>query len=763
MGLLSSKGRKKSMKGDAKTDSKGDAPVVEEVANDIVENLLEEVISQVDENDLAEDFLAAVTGTGPYSDGDIRRRSSVAKAIILDNLPRLRACAEEAGGLSPTLQSLIQNIDNEEKLNKNSQQSRDNSQDSSDEQGLSRESSLLEMQRFVDNVIADIDKQILRDIASDSASDSGGNLLVNDSSPLLMDADNSNTSSIDFSGEQQVLTKSVEKGEHATKGGVPEFDSEASGSSTADESQQLSHGELDAEKSVGTAITPSKDSLEAMDLQSDRDTIFVKKEKSGYFLPTDNITRAQIDPVRSDKDQLTSFISTDFTQKFDSSKFTLLDERRKFLHEKKGVSFAVGDKVPAGPEQWERDLPRSRPSPFRGLLSHDSSLLSDGDVSCSSLKNQCMDRVNERTPNSFQACIDDSQQLTKVFGEEFPNIVKGSLCGDSLEQVESFVDIGESCCTPAHPTLYPQRPSVNRRLMSTSNESFGSTKSHSDSYASKVDTSLGSTCDMSNFFEAVDLKEVSSAFGELRPPTCEEPSSEGHNDRYGKQQSSLADAAFGLSEIRKLVARQPGEVSIIGEYMDMSNFGTGKTSNSKLKPTASLLDLDVNSSLIASTPVHLPRTSSTAETKDAEGHKDTQKGFDLDVNFINSSEQVTKAGSATKATVSDKSCISKNYEPPLTTYYTASFKKKRKLRKAFMGIRMDGQSSKLLRSLPGKDWGLKHDMELVLYLSRRENMSGHVAFVSHRFIFYHSLSWFDFIRLIRSSVVQCTVLYCAVT
>eukprot|EP00794_Sanderia_malayensis_P004582 gene4582-5184_t len=70
-----------------------------------------------------------------------------------------------------------------------------------------------------------------------------------------------------------------------------------------------------------------------------------------------------------------------------------------------------------------------------------------------------------------------------------------------------------------------------------------------------------------------------------------------------------------------------------------------------------------------------------------------------------------------------------SHSPSYSPTYSPSFKKKKKkLSNRFTDIRMDIRSSERMRSLPGALWDVKHDKELVLFLSRKERSSGHVAF-----------------------------------
>ena len=142
MGLLPSRAKR------SRGDSPEGIPGVDHVADDIVHNLLEEVMNQVDENESAENVIAAITGNC-----DLRRRSSVSRAMILDNLPRLRACAEESLGMSPRTQLCAAGASG-------------NAENASNKVEV-EDKALLNMQRIVTTMIADIDKQILESIETE--------------------------------------------------------------------------------------------------------------------------------------------------------------------------------------------------------------------------------------------------------------------------------------------------------------------------------------------------------------------------------------------------------------------------------------------------------------------------------------------------------------------------------------------------------------------------------------------------------------------
>lgn len=737
MGLLPSKGRKKSGKGDAKTDSKGDAPVVEEVANDIVENLLEEVISQVDENDLAENFLAAVTGTGPYSNSDIRRRSSVARAIILDNLPRLRACAEEAGTLSPTLQTLIRTFDDEDKSHDRSEESKEESQSSRAQEEVSRETSMLDMQTFVNNVIADIDKQILHDIADDA---SGGGFLEEDTIPPSHDPALGDSSLI---GQSEDVKSGLSLGTDFGDLGMREMF--ASVDEVAENTDSFSVRQLESNKQVDPAdIVPvkeetcqvaiTKDTLNILDenaksfvVDLNPDQIYVKKDTFGYFQSSVDDMEQQLCPRICDRNELCSFAPQDSLQKSDSSKLILLEQRDALLKEKglgstriddaeeirkewlpsAGFTMGVQGAEAVEEQKWNGGLVCVGPSslyPERGQL---SCCLYAEEESCFSFRNLCLDKSTESTPRMPSAFVRKPQNFdlsqTSAVAEEF------SL--DGSEPLYPIKDNPETMWNSGSDMI------ATNPIICDTGSSFG-----------KVATS--SLCQISpKSFRDTSVCPVSSDSGQL------------------------------TSEPGQLTAR-----TILDSFVDVieavnQNFDRNDNDLNQ-KSTAPFLDMDTSRSLVASTPVNIqPSGESTICKIRDESLKESNGEVVLDA----SGGAISKEAIPTKSQLpSEKSCISRNFKASFTTHYTTSFKKKRSLRKSFMAIKMDVPSSKMLRNLPGKDWSLKHDKELVLYLSRREKMSGHVAFVS-LWLSSLFLSMFVVLYLLNCwPMLFCIVVFCSV-
>ena len=739
MGLLPSKSRKKSSKGEFKADSKGDAPVVEEVANDIVENLLEEVISQVDENDLAENFLAAVTGTGPYSDSDIRRRSSVARAIILDNLPRLRACAEEAGTLSPTLQTLIRNFDDEEKSHDLSEQGERDTHNSRDHSGVSRETSVMNMQAFVDNVIADIDKQILHDIAADT---DVGALLEEDSIPPLQAADSSDTSSVGQSTDQQGNLYPIEDSEGLSKGGI----------STLGSFSQDSAIEKSIVKDDGIVTArPVLDDSQKVNLQTHRvnpDLIYFKRDTSSFFAPREVCAPPQGLPGTCDRKQLSSFHPHNTLQKPVSSLFVLLEQRNALLKEKGVASINIDDaKLETMEEKyWERGLPRSCTGDLKGVEEKEwdrglprigantfdvdtnpfrcsSFISSDGEMSSnegsfSFMKNSCLDNSSESTPcMAFTSA--KKPQYFDLRVSSSSQCYRGSPAHDELSFDER--DIGRSESSNA------KELSLENTHQLDGNESFNMLEMEHRLGIFRDDIGSASSRAVLNN-NAVRKRDGGFAVEETDTSnTALAIDKESGRSMFFSDTELLRSVARVLTNAAPVVKEHVGSVSetseTTGEIMDAPNLIVDGNDNSVSHPSVSFPEIDVNSSLVASTPVHI--ATSIANTM----HDATK----IETITENSTDVIDKGTVNTEPKnqlPSERSTISKKYQPPFTTHYTSSFRKRRKLRKAFMTIKMDVPSSKMLRSLPGKDWSMKHDKELVLYLSRKEKMSGHVAFVS---------------------------------
>ena len=714
MGLLPPKGRKKSVKGDTKTDSKGDAPVVEEVANDIVENLLEEVISQVDENDLAENFLAAVTGTGPYSNSDIRRRSSVARAIILDNLPRLRACAEEAGTLSPTLQTLIRTFDDEDKSHDRSEESHEESQSARAQEEVSRETSVFgDMQAFVNNVIADIDKQILHDIASNA---SVGGLLEEDTIPRSHDPASGDSSLIGQSMDaKNFLSLATDFGD-LSKGemfaSVDEVAENASSfRSRKSELNEGAHPTNIAPVKEACQVGITNDVLDIFDKNAksfvvdlNPDQIFVKKDTCGYFQPSEEDTEQQLCPRICGTSECCSFAPHDSQQKSDSSRLVLL-EQRDALHRAKRLGGVRIDDTEKKREEW---------TPSVGFVM---------DV--------------EGTKAVEEQKWDGGLVCTELFSLH-PERYQLNCCLSSCAEEESFSSLRNPCLgkstesTPSMPSAFERKPQNFDLSQSPADvEVFSLSRPdplYQIYYKPEAMWSSGSdvlatnpiVCDTESNFG----REAGASFCQLSPESLKDTPSQPTLSDFRKMESKIQQLTSRTNLDSFVDSMETANQSVDRNDNDLS----GKDTTSDMNVNRSLdmnvsrsLDMDVSRSLVASTPVHImPSAESTiCKSPNDEVVLDASGGA-ISKETVHMKSQLP----------SEKSCISRNFKASFTTHYTTSFKKKRSLRKSFMAIKMDVPSSKMLRQLPGKDWSLKHDKELVLYLSRKEKMSGHVAFVS---------------------------------
>ena len=725
MGLLPSKSRKKSSRGDTKTDSKGDAPVVEEVANDIVENLLEEVISQVDENDLAENFLAAVTGTGPYSNSDIRRRSSVARAIILDNLPRLRACAEEAGTLSPTLQTLIRTFDDEDRSPDACEESQEDSQNTHTEDTMPRETSLLDMQTFINNVIADIDEQILHNIASDASE----GCLVEEDSVQQSDEPVSNDLNVfrepseanSFATSLAAPTDKVEGGTSDLPDRITE-DAESACFRNLDSNERADATNIVLFKEENRTVLPHEPVSElheepesfVVDLRPDQ--IYVKKDVCGYFKPSEGNMEQQIWPSTFDKSDLCSFAPHNSLPKPDSSHLILLEQKSALLKERGLGSIKAEDageqpetylhrpccmlgivktKTVMG-EKWEGGLACVGSS---SLCAKDDSLRLDSfpyteeEESYSSFRNPCIGKSTESTPNLPSEFAGKPQN----FDLKQANLTQDSIFDDEL----SFDGMD-----PLYAMDFKHYPvPVVCDTTSGIKKKIGTDLLHITPCSFTSSSVCPMPCELGQLTSHKPLDEKCPCTAAYATPDVVE---------------SITDAAIDNADKCNTVLRQ--------------------------KSSDLFLDMSINTSLVASSPV-----ASTIQSAICRTREDTPDESNAEVISGTMEKDISKGIVDMKSQLpSEKTCIPRNYKPRFVTHYTSSFKKKRMLRKAFMSIKMDVPSSKMLRSLPGRDWSIRHDKELVLYLSRKEKMSGHVAFVclllvSCSFLYVCSIKLFCFV------------------
>ena len=872
MGLLPPRSRKKSSKGDCKGDLKGDAPVVEEVANDIVENLLEEVISQVDENDLAEDFLAAVTGTGPYVNGDIRRRSSVARAIILDNLPRLRACAEEAGGLSPTLQNLIRNLDSEEKILDQQENHKCGSCDHKDEscdqdscscdqrreQGFcsrdcSRESSIRDMQSRMNSMIADIDKQILHDIVNNGDI---GRFLDKNSIPPLLEPDGSDTSSVnelsktDASRREECCSNVLEAQCCSNESNVLETEI---GPCLQAECSAESSDKLD----LGFPILSGDHSF-AENVKSD--FIFVKESNS-------SCAASNFSSENSPQLQLRSFLS-DISGKGGQSTFidagagVPCSSKREFsLLEQKAALRAAKVKrwTPIGGNSGDSSCGKSV-TDSQEMSSNDSYSFASNDGVlapfgasassdlCSFKCHNSHEKSTESTPNKcFKSLTDYSPSCVL----RYPCVGSESVEEHSCSNQCSTFEEEYACITDRiHECRGITDPVHECRRIGGPIHAFRGIRFEMLHNSSRSETSCSNSHSFENYQKDrifFQLNDVSERFSNVDSSTSDSRSCLENRELYGEESSTSFDeersrASFAScfclqndeSKASKdaVVNAEPSEKdSLRAEHMDCTcKLCTVVDSSEKQGKGDSLLlthfqesccdkydsgnafretsegttdrnycltsDVSTNSSLLASTPVHgkkevtdsgEPREENQDENvleKDTlvqpsfERHsKESDSAEESDVPNVESpitiegelaiaakqiyfmeavkrdiiargaiAKETSARETVAKETVAKETipkpcnestgvttCRMKTLEPHVVTSFSSSFKKKKKMRKSFASVKMDVLSSEMLRSLPGKGWGLKHDKELVLYLSRKEKMSGHVAFVSNPF------------------------------
>ena len=715
MGLLPSKSRKKSTKGDAKTDSKGDAPVVEEVANDIVENLLEEVISQVDENDLAENFLAAVTGTGPFANSDIRRRSSVARAIILDNLPRLRASAEETVKLSPTLQTLIRSFDDEDKSHDRSDSSEEGINDSQSRDEVSHKDKLLDMQVFVNNVIADIDRQVLQDIVNDASKE--GFHLEEDA---ILESRAQASGELTQSDVLRTCVLSLAHLKELSSGGAtsasaymaPENPNDACCGKT-DEQIEASHAKKDAV--LACQGGESFDALKKLRhekegnfiVETKSEQVFVKKDAVSYFEGLE----PQKCPRTSDRSTLSSFTPSNSLQKSDQSQLILLEQKNAMMKEK-GVASIRSNSVE---ERWKDCLPPSH------LLS-----LPPPHLLMSSVRTDAMGAEKWKEHLSCTG----SPPLTQ--GDSFTNCVPSYAEKDSCCVRDSCL-MKSTESTPNSPSAFFGKPQ-NFDLQQTGllPDSAGVEELSFDGTTEPLAQLKGNLLHGSpigdNIVENMGARSFLIASESYdSPTTCPTLSDSSH----------VAAKTSSIDE-RCEYATASSVLDNVADAADMSSLAVNKIDSSLTEQsTPSFLDMEENSSLIASTPVH---TAASAASEICNRRDEICKESDTEISSDAIGRVISKEVVRMKSELHpEKSRGSKIPIPPFTTHYTASFKKKRRLRKAFMTIKMDVPSSKVLRSLPSKDWSLKHDKELVLYLSRKEKMSGHVAFVSLMLLYSYTL------------------------
>jgi len=672
------------------------------------------VISQVDENDLAENFLAAVTGTGPFANSDIRRRSSVARAIILDNLPRLRASAEETVRLSPTLQTLIRSFDDEDRSHDRSDSSEESVDDSRSPDEVSHKDKLLNMQTFVNNVIADIDRQVLQDIVNDASKEG-----------FHLEEDAILESPVQASGEltqSDVLRTCVLSLAH-----LKELSSEGAVSASACAATEITDDACCGKTDEQMEVSPLKEdsslvcqSVESFDpskkLRHDKegdfivdaktDQIFVKKNTVSYFEGSED----DLEPLKCsstyDRNPLSSFTPSNSSQKPDQSQLILLEQKNAMMKEK-AVSSIQSDFVK---ERWKDCLPPThllmsgaRTDDMGGekwkerLICNGSHLsLGQGDsfthsspsyadYSCC-VRDPCLVKSTESTPNS-------------------PGTFFGKPQNFDLKQTG----------------LLPDSAGIEELSFDGTTEPLAHLK----------DNFLSGTRNSDNIVEDMGARSFLIASESYESPT---------NCPQLPDSSHLASKTCSIDDNCEYAAAS-AVLDNIPAAADMSGLTVNKSdSGLNEQSTHSFLDMEENSSLIASTPVH---TAASAASEICNRHDEICNRRDEICNRHDEicSESNTEVSSDAIGGVFSKevvrvkselhpeeSCGSKIPIPPFTTHYTASFKKKRRLRKAFMAIKMDVPSSKALRSLPGKDWSLKHDKELVLYLSRKEKMSGHVAF-----------------------------------
>ena len=865
MGLLPPRSRKKSSKGDSKGDLKGEAPVVEEVANDIVENLLEEVISQVDENDLAEDFLAAVTGTGPYANGDIRRRSSVARAIILDNLPRLRACAEEAGGLSPTLQNLIRNLDSEEKIFDQQENhtcgSCDHKKESCDldscscdqrreksfcSRDCSQESAILDMQSRMNSMIADIDKQILHDIVNDGDI---RRFLDKDSIPPLLEPDGSDTSSLNE------LSKT-------------DTSSREECCSNVLEAQCCSNESTVLETQIGPCLQAecSAESSDKLDLGFpilSGDHSFAENVKSDFiFVKESNSSRsaANLSSENSPQLQLRSFLS-DISGKGGQS--TFIDDgarvpcssKREFslLEQKAALRAAKGKRwTPIGGNSGDSSSGKS----VTDLSSNDSysfasndGIFSPFDASTSSdlCAFKCHNRHEKSTESTPNKCFKSLTDYSPSCVLRYPCVGSESVEEHSCSNQCSTFEEEYACITDRiHECRGISDNAHECRRIGSPIHAFRGIRFEMLHNSSRSETSCSNSHSFENdqkdrnFFKLNDASERSS---NVDSSTSDSRSCLENRELYGEESSTSFDeersratfaSCFCLqndeSKASKdvVVNAKPNEKDPLhAEYMDCTcklrtivdssvkqgkvdslllthfqeNCCDGYDSGNAVRETSegttdrnycSTSDVSTNSSLLASTPFHGKKEVANSGENREENvlekdtlvqpsvercGKESNSAKEYDVPNVESpitiegdlaiaakqiyvmetvkrdtiargaiAKETAAMETVAKETVAKETipkpsnestgvttCRMKTLEPHVVTSFSSSFKKKKKLRKSFTSVKMDVLSSEMLRSLPGKGWGLKHDKELVLYLSRKEKMSGHVAFVSNPF------------------------------
>ena len=774
MGLIPSRSRKRVSVG----ESKGDAPVFEEVANDIVENLLEEVICQVDDNDLAEDFLAAVTGTGPYSNGDVRRRSSVARAIILDNLPRLRAFAGESGGLSQTLQGLIRNFNSsEDNAQEPSERSHDNAEMLDCKDSTPRDACLRNVHTFVNSVIADIDKQILHDIVQDS--DIGNCLEIEEIPDLPVEGRLSDSQSAENEAnnvpDRSSGALSASSDLDRVLPGLPDPKSASSKKecllNTSDKAK-TSDGCLQScysESAVPTSTMGSNGSLfkglyssskgeEANTLNLNSSTVYVKREGSGYFDSKETAASCERSVASDHNKLLSSFVVEEQKARPNSDRLSLLEQKSTLMKMKvppesftefSNVTLPNGEEVntPVSNDKAPKSF-AIHENPFRDKFGYHGR--NDGDYSssdtssccCSKFQlNFCLEKSSESTPNKCPAHIRPLSSCNMGFSNDSTDSIPCSCCLSSS---------GERQCNNVHSMGYSLGSSPEKGCMRFS--VFGSESSNysselldaSDSVSASFNShvaAFGEPAGCSNRDQVHGCSLSAENGASTRSGVCLDGKFQGGFERgevCGASSSLLLHRSTDLKPAKALQGVPCASPSIdcvtdsIGDNVALNLSTIDKSSVSKDSCLATGSELDTNCSLFASTPLHkrysngpecipyapdqsttnLQKNETKISTNDA--HSVLTDSIETDAKSNTVTEQARGLG----------------LDSFFMTSYTPSFKKKRKPRKSFTGVKMDVSSSKLLRCLPGKEWGLQHDKELILYLSRKEKASSHVAFVS---------------------------------